>query len=117
MTYFQVIAGIVTGSFLAISAIRLVLGQQPRGAPFAAATVWFLSFLFILRPDFAMRTANLLGIGRGADLVLYVFVIFFIVSFFYFYARFRTLESQMTEIVRHLALSGPESSSVSDSQL
>ena len=111
MTYFQFIALIVTGSFFAISVLRLVLGKQPRGVLLAATTVWFLSFLFILSPNLAMQTANLLGIGRGADLVLYIFAILFIVTFFYFYARFRTLESQITEIVRHIALSGPETSS------
>lgn len=111
MTYFQVIATIVTGSFFTISVIRLFLGKQPRAVSLAATTVWFLSFFFILSPDLTMQAANLLGIGRGADLVLYVFAILFIVTFFYFYARFRTLESQLTEIVRHIALSDLETSS------
>jgi hypothetical protein len=108
MTYFQFIALIVTGSLFAISLLRLVLGKQPRRVMLAATTVWFLSFLFILSPNLTMQIANLLGIGRGADLVLYVFAILFIVTFFYFYARFRTLESQLTKIVRHIALSSSE---------
>ena len=70
-----------------------------------AAVVWFQSALFILRPDLTMRVARVLGIGRGADLVLYIFVIFFITTSFYFYARFRFIESQLTEIVRHLSFS------------
>ncbi len=111
MTYFQFIATIVTGSFFIISVLRLFSGKQPRGVSLAATTVWFLSFVFILSPDLTMQAANLLGIGRGADLVLYVFAILFIVTFFYFYARFRTLESQLTEIVRHIALSDLETSS------
>ena len=75
MTYFQIIATIVTGSFLAISVIRLFLGKQPRRVSLAATAVWFLSLLFILSPDLTMQAANFLGIGRGADLVLYIFAI------------------------------------------
>ena len=55
MTYFQFIALIVTGSFFAISVLRLVLGKQPRGVMLAATTVWFLSFLFILSPNLAKK--------------------------------------------------------------
>jgi len=74
----------------------------------AAAVIWFLSALFILRPELTMRVARVLGIGRGADLLLYIFAIFFITTSLYFYGRFRFIESQLTKIVRHLTFSPPD---------
>ena len=73
----------------------------------SAALIWLLSGIAVWKPEITMKVARLLGIGRGADLVLYVFVIFFIAAFFYFQGQFQRLESHLTTIVRHLALSDP----------
>ncbi len=105
MNLFQLIAAPVATILCVRSALGFVRGKHPRGSSLAAGVIWFLSALFILRPDLTMRVARVLGIGRGADLVLYLFAILFITSFFYFYARFRFIESQLTEIVRHLSFS------------
>ena len=116
MSWFQLIATVVTGTLFLHAVYRLVRGRPPKGLSLAAATVWFLSTLFILMPELTMRVAALLGIGRGADLVLYVFVIFFILVSFYFYGRFRTLESQMTEVVRHVALANQETTAKNEAR-
>lgn len=49
-------------------------------------------------------TANLLGIGRGADLLLYFLVLIFIGYVATTYRRFRQIESQITDLARELAL-------------
>ena len=46
----------------------------------------------------------MLGIGRGADLVIYLVAIAFLVSVFYFYHKYRQLSSELTEVVRSIAL-------------
>jgi hypothetical protein len=74
----------------------------------AAALTWLLSGLSVLRPDVTILVAKSLGIGRGADLVLYVVAILFIASFFYHYAKFQRIESQITELVRHIALTNAQ---------
>lgn len=118
MNLFQLIAAPVATILCVRSALSFARGKHPRGASLAAAVIWFLSSLFILRPDLTMRVARVLGIGRGADLVLYIFAILFIISFFYFHGRFRFIESQLTEIVRHLSFSTsdlPDKGAQSDS--
>ncbi len=66
---------------------------------FAAFAVWS-----ILDPGIWTRLAQLVGIGRGADLILYGLV----VAFFGFVAttfrRFRELENRYTRLARRLAL-------------
>ena len=108
MNLFQLITAPVATILCVRSALSFVRGKHPRGASLAAAVIWFLSALFILRPELTMRVARVLGIGRGADLVLYIFAVLFITISFYYYSRFRFIESQLTEIVRHLAFSTPD---------
>ena len=48
--------------------------------------------------------SNFMGIGRGADLVIYTAFIAGSVIAFYLYMRIRRMEQQLTEIVRRLAI-------------
>lgn len=59
----------------------------------------------IIAPDMITNMAMLVGVGRGADLVLYIVALSFAATTFYFYARYLTLQNQITELVRHLAIS------------
>jgi hypothetical protein len=63
--------------------------------------------VFILYPGLSMRIAHLVGIGRGADLVFYVAILFLVFLCFNFYLRFQALEAQLTGIVRTLAITHP----------
>jgi hypothetical protein len=58
----------------------------------------------IALPEVAQRVARALGIGRGADVVLYVFALGFVLTSFHFYSRYVRLQRQVTRIVRFIAL-------------
>lgn len=62
----------------------------------AASSVFF--------PQILTWVANLLGIGRGADLLLYFMVLIFIGFVATTYRRFRQFESEITHLTRQLAL-------------
>ena len=66
---------------------------------FAAFAVWS-----ILDPDILNRIARLLGIGRGADLVLYGLVIAFLGFVVTTFRRFREMEVRYTRLARRIAL-------------
>jgi hypothetical protein len=58
----------------------------------------------VIRPDDVTWVAGLLGVGRGADLVLYVLVVgfgFFAIST---YLRFKELELKFARLARAIAL-------------
>lgn len=62
----------------------------------------------VLRPDDVTWLAGRLGVGRGADLVLYLLVVgfgFFAVGS---YLRFRALEERFARLARTIALSRAE---------
>ena len=78
-------------------------GSMRRLAVFSA-TVWFVAGVAILRPASMTRLANLVGIGRGADLVMYVMILAVLVLASYFYTRMIRAEESISRIVRHLAI-------------
>src|SRR5205085_5917589 len=76
----------------------------PRAFVLARWLVWLLAALAIGNPNLLQYVANFIGIGRGADVVLYGFALLFLMVSFYFYSRYVRLQRQVTQIVRHLAM-------------
>ena len=60
--------------------------------------------LAVAFPDLTPRVAKSVGIGRGADLVLYCAVLFMLAGFFFVYLRLVRLRRYVTELVRHIAI-------------
>jgi hypothetical protein len=58
----------------------------------------------IIAPQLWTFAARLLGVGRGADLLLYITVLAFLAFVGATYRRFRRLENDLTEMARQLAL-------------
>jgi len=71
---------------------------------FLWSLVWIIAAVVILLPETTSFVANLLGVGRGVDLVLYasVVVLFFLV--FKLFTSLDRLEKLLTDIVRKDAL-------------
>lgn len=63
--------------------------------------------LAVLFPDALTELANVLGIGRGADLVLYTFVVTFMLVTVVIFRRLETLERRYTQLVRTVAIRDP----------
>jgi hypothetical protein len=82
------------------------LSRQPTGRRLRLmrGAVWAIVALAIAKPEFLQAVADLIGICRGADLVLYVFVLAFLGVSFYFQSRAFRLQGQLADVVRHLAI-------------
>lgn len=63
-----------------------------------------LNVYAVLRPDDVTWLANRLGVGRGADLILYLLVIAFVLGMLNFYLRFKTMDRRLTELARTIAI-------------
>ncbi|NLE53691.1 MAG: DUF2304 domain-containing protein, partial [Lentisphaerae bacterium] len=63
-----------------------------------------LGMVFVLVPDLSSRLARLVGIGRGTDLILYLFIVFCYLGGLSILAKFRRLERNQTLLVRKLAI-------------
>jgi small membrane protein len=62
-----------------------------------------LGILFILMPTYTNVIATKLGVGRGADLVFYICILFFSFIVLKLFAKLRRLEQTITELIRQQA--------------
>jgi hypothetical protein len=65
-----------------------------------------MGVFFIFNPDLTTRIARSVGVGRGTDLLLYLFCLASIAVFLKLYKKNRTLEEKLTEVARQVALLG-----------
>jgi hypothetical protein len=103
-TGFQTIGVVLLGALFVFSLAAVFLGRATRREGLAWALVWFCAALAIIRPELTVRVAKAVGIGRGADLVLYCSVVAMMVGFMMMYVRLRRIQRELTLVVRHLAL-------------
>jgi small membrane protein len=107
MTSFQIGATLVLGIFFIVN---ITLAMRRRLAPrvaFSWGLLWVAAIVTILRPGITVMFAHALGIARGADLVFYLGILGMFIGFFASYVRIRRLESEITKIVREIALQRP----------
>lgn len=62
-----------------------------------------LAIFFILSPQSTSVVAHKLGVGRGADMLFYICILFFLFIILKLFARVRRLEATLTELVRQQA--------------
>ena len=60
--------------------------------------------LSVLFPEALTRVANTVGVGRGADLLLYVLVVTFLLVTMVLFRRLNELERRYTQLARSLAV-------------
>ena len=63
-----------------------------------------LGIALVIRPDWSSEVARLLGVGRGADLILYVWTAVSILVLANVHFRLRRLQSMITLLTRELAI-------------
>ena len=71
-----------------------------------AMLICFCALVSILFPDITMFFANLLGVGRGADLVFYLYIVASVFVFIALYSKIMNLNSAITTLSREMALRG-----------
>src|SRR5688572_28758751 len=87
---------VILVAFAQLTQIPLVGGGVICAALFGAYIVWL--------PDHATYLANLVGVGRGADLVLYVWVLISCAILLLFYLNIREQLQLITTLARKMAL-------------
>jgi hypothetical protein len=70
----------------------------------AGIGVTMLGIVAVLWPDTTVWAAELVGVKRGTDLVLYIFVMTFLFTTLASFQRMHRLENKLTELAREVAL-------------
>lgn len=66
--------------------------------------ILLVGLLFVLYPELSNELAHQVGVGRGTDLVIYMFIIFSIIFGVYLYAKFRKLKEEHAELIKKIAV-------------
>jgi hypothetical protein len=104
VTAFQVLLLFVLAVFLLALIGAAVRGWMSRRVGVVLGLVVVAAALQVIWPNSASSVARALGIGRGADLVLYTTTVVMMAGFFLVYIRLRRLQRSVTLLVRELAL-------------
>lgn len=81
--------------------------QQRKKFFLVSAMISFFSvfgIFLVIFPEISNSIANILGVGRGADLLLYFFVVGGAIVVFNLHLKNRVLMDKHTKIVRHIAI-------------
>ena len=108
MTTFQIAAFVLLGLALAATVTLAVRNRIAGRVAFAWSVLWIAAIVAIARPQLTVTLANALGIARGADLVFYLAILGMLIGFFAVFVRMRRFETEMTRVVRELALRSPQ---------
>ena len=111
---FQLLALFLLAMLLLLTISAAVLKKTTRREAVFWCLVWLTGAAAIFRPDLTMTLARKLGIGRGADLLLYGAVGVMLVGFMMVYIRLQRLRREITLIVRHLAVKEAQEAEISE---
>jgi hypothetical protein len=101
---FQLLALTFIGALVLSDFVRCIRCPTVKRVLLVRLSVWIAAGVAIAWPDAVTAFARAIGIGRGADVVLYIFVLAFLVTSYYWYARHHQFQRQLTEVMRHLTM-------------
>jgi len=108
---FQVLAVSVLACLFVLTIVATATRRTSRREGFFWSLVWLVAAIAVIRPDLTVVVARALGIGRGADLVLYCSVVVMLIGFMMVYVRLRDLRRSVALLVRELAIRDAQASS------
>lgn len=104
----MIITQILMTIFVAFALSRVILRFREGKISFLAMLSWFFLWLavetIIWLPEASTAIARILGIGRGADLIIYGSLVTLFYLVFRIYVKLEDIERQITTLVRKIAL-------------
>lgn len=102
--FIQIIASI----FLIFAILKVIRKYREKNINLKEVLLWLVIWMVVgivfWLPQATSFLANILGIGRGADLVIYISIIFLFYLLFKIFLILDRQQQEITKIIRHLAL-------------
>lgn len=94
--------------FILFAVSRVVLKYKESNISLGELALWLFFWLaaaaVVLWPGSTSFLANLLGVGRGADLIVYLSIILLFYIVFRIFVKLEKIERDITKIVREVGL-------------
>lgn len=104
MHVIQVILVIFAAYAVSITVRRFRRGDLPVLHLIGWVIFWLAAAYVVIRPETASAVAALFGVGRGADVVVYLALVAAFYLIFRLFAKIEDLDRQLTKITRAEAL-------------
>jgi hypothetical protein len=95
---------ILIATLLAILGYALSQRKKIPGLSIAMTMICLGGIFFVFLPDTATEVARVLGVGRGADLILYFFIILTLAIALNLHLKIRSAQETATELARAIAI-------------
>ncbi len=89
---------------IALFAYALSQASKSRFVAYAIALCSVVGGVLVLAPDITTSIAHKLGVGRGSDLLFYLFIVMMFAAVFNLHMRIRQQNEILTRIVRDVAM-------------
>ena len=97
---------ILTPVLFALIVYAIFQHQRARLVTNSVCLLAIVGTVFLWNPELSNQAATYVGIGRGADLLLYCFVIVTLIVILNLYLRQRIIFQQVTQLARVIAIQG-----------
>lgn len=104
MTLLQVVVVIFALFALSRAFLRFRDGKITKKELALWLVVWIAAIVVILLPWTTTFLANVLGITRGADFVVYLSIVVLFYLMFRIYVKLESVEQEITKVVREVAI-------------
>jgi hypothetical protein len=95
---------ILIGTLLTILGYALAQRKNIPALSIAMTMICLVGVFFVFLPDMATEVARVLGVGRGADLVLYFFIVLTLAIALNLHLKIRSAQETATELARAIAI-------------
>ena len=94
---------ILVSLFICFIFFALLQRGQVRIVPWVLTAISIFSIYFVIFPEQANLVANYLGVGRGADLLLYLWFAISSLMLFFVFIKLKTHHREITALARAVA--------------
>lgn len=112
---------IIATIFLVIATLKVWNKYRDRTFSLRESVLWTVLWLAVgivfWQPEITSRLAEFFGIGRGADLIVYIAIIVIVYLLFRLFVHVDKMDRQITKLVRTMALRDEEKNRNIDSKL
>lgn len=84
----------------------LSLGRSSRPMRVGLMAIVVAGFVFVWMPNITNRLAALVGVGRGADLMMYLWIVLNLLLIIRLHIKLREQSEAMTQLARWISLHG-----------